>query len=261
MFHEWEAVNDDPMKLIWQTNNPEHLSQLVRLEKLGGKGFGCAKLLNARASKPSETVMLVVPPALAILKTAKGSNDRVLIVTFHLAMLHEVQHAPLIPLVPPTTAQLCVLLFAVQDGTFVLCTSHEKKGYLPAFQGYSREKEQQLNDFAECEVMNLLHHKKLARYLSPNLIQLVDPDFEMPPTPRGRKKPKKKVVPPKAVAAAKAPRSPSPESSPPVREVPASPASPFSARSKRRTPPAKSPPVQSNNLEDFQSFWDDDDED
>ena len=111
LFHEWEAVNDDPMKLIWQTNNPEHLSQLVRLEKLGGKGFGCAKLLNARASKPSETVMLVVPPALAILKTAKGSNDRVLIVTFHLAMLHEVQHAPLIPLVPPTTAQLlCALV-------------------------------------------------------------------------------------------------------------------------------------------------------
>ena len=73
------------MKMMWETNDPECLSQLARLEKLNGKGYGCAKLLNARVSKPSETVMLVMPPATAMLKTAPGSKDRVLIVTFRVA--------------------------------------------------------------------------------------------------------------------------------------------------------------------------------
>ena len=146
---------------------------------------------------------------------------------------------------------------AVQDGTFVLCTSHEKKGYLPAFKGYTREKEQELKEFAMFEVMDLLYHKNLSRFLSPNLIDLVDPEFDPPSPPSPRRKKRKKKVPPKAVAAATAPRSPRVS---PVGEEAAMPASPYSARS-RRTATPKSPPGQSNNLADFSAFWDEEEDD
>ena len=86
---------------MWQTSDSCKLSSLCSLENLGAKGVGCAKLLNARTKKLAETVMLAVPPATATLKTAPGAKDRVLVLTFHLAMLHEVRSIPLPRLSPP----------------------------------------------------------------------------------------------------------------------------------------------------------------
>ena len=90
MFHEWTITNEHAKKMQWKTDDPELLSELCQLEQLKSiHGWGCAKLLNARRTKPAETACIAIPPATATLKTFPA-GDRVLILTMHLSMLHQV---------------------------------------------------------------------------------------------------------------------------------------------------------------------------
>ena len=244
--------------MLWTTDDPIKVSRLFRLQNLPGvKGVGCVKLLNARKSKPSETVMVALPPATALLKTTPA-GDRVLIVTFHMGVLNDVSAAsPVMPsllLILPDVADLLTTAIgpAAQDGTFVPCTSHAKKGYLPPFLGYTREQEIELEDFTKLELMDLVYHKKMAQYFSMNLLLLADAEYE-PDSPAPRRKPKKRrVTPPRA-------RPPSPEAGGRGEvEVPAEVSSPFRS-SGRTSKPAASPVGVSKNLADFAAFWSMDD--
>ena len=74
---------------------------------------------------------------------------------------------------------------------------HAKKGWLPAFDGYTREEEESLNKFAKHALEMLLYHKKEDRFFSDTLAYLADPEWE-PETPSPKKRitrkpPKKKV--------------------------------------------------------------------
>ena len=117
-----------------------------------------------------------------------------------------------------------------QDGTFVLCTVHEKKGYLPAFLGYTRKQEMDLLEFAKMELMDLVYHKKTVRFFSDNLKMLADPNYSdsPPPSPTPKKKktqPKRKAG--EAALAALAKMSPPPSEPESEGELPAAPPSPF----------------------------------
>ena len=39
------------------------------------------------------------------------------------------------------------------------CTVHKKKGEIAEFEGYSRDEEERLHEFAQDELCNLLYHK------------------------------------------------------------------------------------------------------
>ena len=54
---------------------------------------------------------------------------------------------------------------------------HEKKGYLPAFLGYTRQQEADLLDFSKSELAELVYFKNTARFFSENLKYLADPEF------------------------------------------------------------------------------------
>ena len=169
------------------------------------------------------------------------------------------QHTPPSP-IPTSAASFvseCSALVTVQDGTFVLCTTHPKKGYLPEFDGYTREQEEELREFALLETMDIMYHKNLQRLFSNNLLILVDPEYKRPPPTRKKTmQKKKKQVAAKVVAAASRPSSPPPREAVIELEEPAAASSPFPrARAATGLP---SPPGQSTNLADFMSFWDDD---
>ena len=139
----------------------------------------------------------------------------------------------------------------------MLCTTHPKKGYLPEFDGYTREQEVELREFALLETMDIMYHKNLQRLFSNNLLILVDPEYKRPPPTRKKTmQKKKKQVAAKVVAAASRPSSPPPREAVIELEEPAAASSPFPrARAATGLP---SPPGQSTNLADFMSFWDDD---
>ena len=91
LFWDWEVLSDKPSQLRWRTDCPVRVSDLFCLESLQSiKGFGSAKLLNARLSKPAETAMVAIPPATACLKT-NLAGDRMLIITSHLAIISAVR--------------------------------------------------------------------------------------------------------------------------------------------------------------------------
>ena len=134
------------------------------------------------------------------------------------------------------------------------CTVHKQKGEMPAFEGYSREEEERLQEFAQDELCQLLYHKKQARFFSKEMQLLADPEFDDdPPTPpprRGKKK-KKKTEAVQADPPAAAPKRRQTEG---AEEVPAPAPSPF--RAPCRTPRASpSPASKSNNLGDWADFW------
>ena len=148
-----------------------------------------------------------------------------------------------------------------QDGTFVPCTVHAKKRALPEFEGYTREEEDRLRDFALEELYNnLLHHKRQARYFSEDMQLMADPEYD-PPTPPPKSKPKKKRQPfeqtsPRAAAARAFSLRPQGD----VGEAPGLPSSPF--RQPSRPPSKATSPmhVQSKNMSDFAAFFEQDED-
>ena len=92
LFAEWEAVEvTTKRKWVWQTTKVYHLSRLCALENLrsGIKGWGSCRLINVTAKKPAESAALVLPPAVAVLRT-RPEGDQILTVSFHTAVLHQV---------------------------------------------------------------------------------------------------------------------------------------------------------------------------
>ena len=140
------------------------------------------------------------------------------------------------------------------------CTVHKKKGEIAEFEGYSRDEEERLHEFAQDELCNLLYHKRHARFFSKEMQLLADPEFDDPPTPvpRRRSSKKKSVATKPPLAAAAAPPSPRLQNGAPG-EKPVVASSPFPAR--RKAVPSPSPPSRSNNLADFAEFWVEDEED
>ena len=66
------------------------MANMLRLQKLDTiHGWGNARLVNARVSKPSELSIMAMAPAFAQLRTRK-QGDRVLALSFHLAHLGQV---------------------------------------------------------------------------------------------------------------------------------------------------------------------------
>ena len=137
----------------------------------------------------------------------------------------------------------------------MLCTTHPKKSYLPEFNGYTREQEEELREFALLETMDIMYHKDMQRFFSNNLLKLVDPEYKRPPKKRTQKK--KQQVAAKVVAAASLTAPPSPREQVIELEEPAAPSSPFPRA--RAATPSRSPPRNSTNLADFAGFWDEED--
>ena len=138
----------------------------------------------------------------------------------------------------------------------VLCTVHEKKGYLPAFLGYTRQQEADLLDFSKSELAELVYFKNTARFFSENLKYLADPEFDpsSPPPSPGSPKKKRKNPPRKKAELARARMA--------AMSPPAAPASPFP--SSRRSSRAPSPRAGTSvNPADYANFWEagSDDED
>ena len=141
------------------------------------------------------------------------------------------------------------------------CTSHPKKGWLPEFHGYIREREQELLQFSKDELKDLLRRKNMARFFSDDLRHLADPKYRYKPPPPPKAKSKKKQA---TAAAAQRPPSKKPPASParpasqaplsPEGERPASPTSPFHKRSSVRASPAVAA-SPSNHLHDFAAFF------
>ena len=66
------------------------LANLLKLQMLDTvHGWGNVRLINARVKKPAELAIMVMPPATACL-TTRRQGDRVLTVSFHLALLGQV---------------------------------------------------------------------------------------------------------------------------------------------------------------------------
>ena len=106
-----------------------------------------------------------------------------------------------------------IVLDASQDGTFVPCTSHAKKGWLPEFNGYTRESELMLLEFSKRELKDLLHFKKQARFFSEELKYMADPQYT-PPKPKMKVRKKAAGRPSPKKAAACYARSQSPPAAP-----------------------------------------------
>lgn len=143
---------------------------------------------------------------------------------------------------------------------------HEKKGYLPAFLGYTRQQEADLLDFSKSELAELVYFKNTARFFSENLKYLADPEFDPSPPPSPGSPKKKRKNPPRKKAelarARMAAMSPPPSEPDSEVEEPAAPASPFP--SSRRSSRAPSPRAGTSvNPADYANFWEagSDDED
>ena len=87
----WEEEEPKKTSRKWTTDNLMHVSELMRLEKLGGsiKGHSCCRLLNVSVRKAAETIALAVPPAVAVLRT-RAAGETHLSFSFHIALLHQV---------------------------------------------------------------------------------------------------------------------------------------------------------------------------
>ena len=67
------------------------LANLLKLQNLDTvHGMGSVRLINARSSKPAELAIMAMPPAFARL-TIRKQGDRVLSLSFHMALLGQVR--------------------------------------------------------------------------------------------------------------------------------------------------------------------------
>ena len=80
-------------KKVWRTEKVHPLSLLCAMEKLKGgvKGWGCCRLINVSLKKPAESAALALPPAVAVYRVLPA-GDLQLTVSFHVAVLHQVNH-------------------------------------------------------------------------------------------------------------------------------------------------------------------------
>ena len=125
----------------------------------------------------------------------------------------------------------------VQEGTFSPCTSHPKKGLMPAFSGLTREEEQDEEECAKLQLFGLLEHKREHRFFSAAFKNLIHPKFRLKPEKDPEWKPGMENQLRRAI-----PKKP--------RHIPAPPAAIPS-----EGPPPPPPEEPSTNLEDFASFF------
>ena len=138
------------------------------------------------------------------------------------------------------------------------CSTRAKKGWLPAFSGYTRDQEERLCDFAKDELRQVLLYKREHRFFSDSLMHLADPEFK-PDTPPPRKKSTKKAS--AAALPVPMPEVDASQASPPRKEGGEVPAPQSSPLQRPRPSPHRSPPSHSKNLQDFASFWQEEEED
>ena len=102
IFAAWEFQVDKwkPDRLEWKTTTFENLSKIGSLQGLGSGivGWGCCRLVNVTKSKPAETAVFAVPPAVAVLRTRR-EGDTQLKLAFHVAAMHQV--------CPPCAHHIC----------------------------------------------------------------------------------------------------------------------------------------------------------
>ena len=93
LFQHWTPVAAKSKRgpLAWTSTSELMIANLLRLQVLDTiHGMGSVRLINARATKPAETAIVAMPPCFASLTTRK-QGDRVLSLSFHLALLGQVR--------------------------------------------------------------------------------------------------------------------------------------------------------------------------
>ena len=93
LFQHWSplAAKRKNGPLAWSSTSELMIANLLRLQSLDTvHGMGSVRLINARAMKPAETAIAALPPCYASLTTRK-QGDRVLSLSFHLALLGQVR--------------------------------------------------------------------------------------------------------------------------------------------------------------------------
>ena len=88
----WDKQSEKKGSVTWSTTSHLMLANLLKLQNLDTvHGWGSARLVNARESKPAEVAIMAMPPAHANLITRR-QGDRVLSLSVHLALLGQVRH-------------------------------------------------------------------------------------------------------------------------------------------------------------------------
>ena len=93
LFSHW-TVEQRKQKgtLAWSSTSHLMLANLLKLDRLDTiHGWGSIRLVNAREKKPAELAISAIPPVYAQL-TTRRQGDRVLSISFHLALLGQVRH-------------------------------------------------------------------------------------------------------------------------------------------------------------------------